>query len=78
MKKQPPFKIGSILKHVPTNTIIKLERYDTQLTQSLFISIGGGTAKRVPNFNFLYGKTLSTNQSFKGLSKEFELNKQQS
>ena len=71
--KQPAFEIGSTLKHISTGTIIKLDRYDTQLTQGYRMSIGGGTTIRIPNYNFLYGTVIGTNQSFKGLTKEFEL-----
>ncbi|MDE1207102.1 hypothetical protein [Tenacibaculum larymnensis] len=73
MKKRPPFQIGSTLKHIPTGTIIVLEKYDTQLVKSLGLSIGGGTTKSTPNYNFLYGKVSDSNTSFKGLSSEFEL-----
>lgn len=73
MKKQPPFPIGSKLKHISIGTIIILESYDTQLVQVLGLSIGGGSTKRVPNYNFLYGKAIETNKMFKGLSKEFEV-----
>ena len=71
--KKPAFEIGSTLKHIPTGTIILLDRYATQITQGLYKSISGGTTKVIPNYNFLYGKVLSTNKSFKGLTREFEL-----
>lgn len=72
MKKQPPYKIGSYLKH-NSGIIIKLERYDTQLVQALFLSIGGGSSKTVPNYNYLYGIDVKTNKPFKGLTREFKL-----
>ncbi|CAM1366264.1 hypothetical protein [Tenacibaculum xiamenense] len=73
MKKHPPFSIGSTLKHIPTGTLIILERYDVQLIQGYGLSAGGGTVQSVPNYNFLYGKVSNSNTSFKGLSREFEL-----
>ena len=75
MKKHPPFEIGSALKHIPTGTIIILEKYDTQLVKSLGLSIGGGSTKRVPNYNYLYGKAIDSKTTFEGLTREFKLAK---
>ncbi len=72
MKKQPPYKIGSYLKH-NSGIIIRLERYDTQLVQALFLSIGGGSSKIMPNYNYLFGIDVKKNKPFKGLTKDFEL-----
>lgn len=71
--KTAPFKIGSKLLHTPTNTIIVLERYGTQLVLGYSISITGGTTKSKPNYNYLYGTIIDTKKTFEGLTKEFEL-----
>ncbi len=71
--RKVPFEIGSELIHTPTNTIVVLERYATQLVRGYYLSVGGGTAMSKPNYNFLYGRVKDTNGQFKGLTKEFEL-----
>ncbi|WP_158091370.1 hypothetical protein [Tenacibaculum holothuriorum] len=53
MKKRPPFEIGSVLKHLPTGTIIILEKYGRQLAQCYGLFIRRGTTKSDPNYNFL-------------------------
>ena len=73
MKKYCPFEIGSTLKHIPTGITIILERYDTQLVKSLGLSLGGSSTKRVPNYNYLYGKVIDSKTTFEGLTREFEL-----
>lgn len=75
MKKNCPFKIGSTLKHIPTGTNIILEKYDTQLVKSLGLTIGGGSTKRVSNYNYLYGKAIDSKTTFEGLTREFKLTK---
>ncbi len=67
------FEIGSELVHIPTNTIIILERYATELVPARYLSIGGSTIKYKTNYNFLYGRVKATNQYFEGLTEEFEL-----
>lgn len=70
--KTAPFKIGSKLLHRPTNTIIVLKRYGTQLVLGYSMSIGGGTTKSKPNYNYLYGEIIDTEKTFEGLTKEFK------
>jgi len=69
MKKEALYTIGSHLKH-SSGVIIKLQRYGTQLVQSLRLSNG---PKSTPNYNYLYGTQVDTNKAFEGLTKEFEL-----
>ena len=71
MKKEPPYELGSYLKH-KSGVIIKLKKYDTQLVQALFLSIAGSNTKVVPNYNYLYGTDVKTNKPFEGLTREFE------